>query len=124
MNDKPYFRRFSSNDKGVSGRKAETNLSKRLGVNQQPGSGALTSAKGDLKADSFLIESKTTINDSVSLTRDWLTKIKYEARDMDKHPALAFSFVNGDGTPKPYGSWVAIEESVFQKIMDILDEVD
>ena len=120
--ENPFQKRAKPKDACNAGRQAERNLSKRLGVNQQPGSGASESAKGDLKGKQFLIESKTSTSNSFSISLEQLTKIKFEARDMDKSPALAVNFVLADGKPKPYGSWVLVEESMYKKIMDLLDE--
>lgn len=116
--ENPFTKRMKLNDSFIHGRKSEENLSKRLGMKQQPGSGNMEGAKGDLKGQKFLIEAKSTIHDSVSVELSWLAKINYEARDMAKNPALAVTFVTKDGKPRDYGRWVMIPETLFEELTD------
>lgn len=102
------------------GRAAERNLGNRL-ARLTPGSGALPGAKGDLvyTPDSgieFLIESKSTTSESLSIKMEWLDKITNEALDAAKNPALSIQFVNDLGAPRK--AWIAIPEYVFKILVN------
>lgn len=121
MTSNPFLKRAAARDSGFHGRKAEGKLAIRLKGSQQPGSGALAGAKGDVKKDTssldFLIESKTTLNKSLGLQRDWLFKIYQEALEQNRVPALAFTFTNEVGSSEKRERWVAIPEHVFQQLI-------
>lgn len=104
-------------DKGVAGRVAEKSLAKRLGGSLTPGSGALDGAKGDVKVGNFLIENKTTTNDSFSVKKDHLYKIYQESLEVSKTPALAIQFVTDEGKSNKRDRWVCIPESVFMEFL-------
>lgn len=118
----PFLKRLNPNSSFEHGRRSEENLSRRLGLRKQPGSGNMEGAKGDLKGQEFLVEAKATENKTMSVELSWLHKIKYEARDAGKLPALSISFVTKNGKPKKYGSWIMMEEHVFQEFMALVDE--
>ena len=101
---------------GVVGRVAEIKTAKRLGGHQTPASGAMQGAKGDIRRPEFLIENKSTVRDSFSVSLQVLAKIHQEARAKGKAPALAFQFVQEDGTPHRFGAWVAIPEWMFKEL--------
>lgn len=123
--ESPFMRRLNKRDSGYHGRKAEESLAKRLKGQQQPGSGALEGAKGDVKKDtssfSFLVENKSTKGDSFSMQRDWLLKVYQEALEQGRVPALAFQFTNDAGKSEKRERWVAVPESRFIEILELLD---
>lgn len=101
---------------GRVGRKAERQTAKRMGADMVPGSGCGDRNKGDIELPEFLVENKSTVAASYRLKLDELLKINDEARGQGKNPALTFQFVNGDGTPRKNGAWVAIPEWLFQEL--------
>lgn len=116
------MRRGNTKDKGVHGRKAESLVSKRLGGQTQPGSGALAGAKGDVKVESsshqFLMENKSSSGDSFSLKSEWLYKINREAVAQARVPALSFQFTDSQGKSDPTDRWVCIPEWLFQELLE------
>jgi hypothetical protein len=111
----PFLRRASGI--GASGRQAERKTAKRLGAKLTPNSGAMVSAKGDMKLWRFLIEAKSTVAASIALKLEWLLKISAEARSMGQRPALTVTFTNADGSPIMNGRWVLVPETVYQEMM-------
>jgi hypothetical protein len=102
------------------GNKAEVRAAKRLGGRAQPGSGSQDHSKGDIKGTSFLVESKATIHDSLSLKAAYLKKISTEALEISREAALIVQFVDGQGKVIPGYSWVMIEERVFRELVPTL----
>lgn len=123
--DSPFIRRQDKRGSGFHGRRAEESLAKRLQGTQQPGSGAVAGAKGDVRRDtpsySFLIENKATKGGSFSMKKDWLLKVYQEALEQNRVPALAFQFTDELGKSEKRERWVAIPEEVFKEILDHLD---
>lgn len=121
MSNNPFLRRINNRDNGFHGRKAEESLAKRLKGQQQPGSGALDGAKGDVKKDTsslrFLIESKATLDKSMGLQRDWLFKIYQEALEQNRIPALAIAFTNEAGKSEKRERWVMVPEHIWNEIV-------
>lgn len=113
-NDSPYARRAAKHTIGKAGRASETLLTKSLGGQARPASGALQGAKGDIDLGDILMEAKSTTGKSMALQRDWLLKIAQEARSEQKYPALAISFVRPDGRPLLDGEWVAVPRHVWE----------
>jgi len=113
-----YLRRGNAKgkDKGVAGRIAEKSLAKRLGGSLTPGSGGLDGAKGDVKVGDFLMENKTSTNDSFSVKKDHLYKIYQEALEVSKTPALSVQFVSSEGKSEKRDRWVMIPEAQFQML--------
>ena len=109
----PYLNRIATRGKSSHGKASEKKLAKSIGARLTPASGAIDSAKGDMRKGDFLIESKSTIHDSLKLDKDFLLKIAHEAKYVAKTPALTVSFVNGDGSSKPDSDWVLIPLSLF-----------
>lgn len=99
------------------GQRAEKKTSSRLGVRKNPGSGAIEGLKGDLTADDFLIENKSTEHRSMSVKLEWLEKISREARQVGRSPALTIQFVDKLGNPVPYGRWALIPEDEFKDVI-------
>lgn len=109
-------------DIGLTGRRAETKASKRLGGRTTRASGNMDSDKGDITLPEWLIENKSTVNASMSLPHDWLSKISREALDKSRQPALALQFTDGTGSPLKFGRWMMIPEDLFEEIMAIYRE--
>ena len=118
----PFLRRINNRDSGHHGRKAEGSLAKRIKGTQQPGSGALAGAKGDVKKDtssfSFLVENKTSKGESMTLQKEWTLKIYQEAIEVGCIPALAFQFTTDSGKSEKRERWVAIPEHIFKELID------
>lgn len=102
-------------------RKQEKSVAKSINGKRVANSGATPFQKGDVEADDFLIECKTTVSQhkaSFSIKEDWLLKNKEEAFAMGKgHNALAFQF--GEGLPNYY----IIDEKQFKEYLFLLKEV-
>jgi hypothetical protein len=112
----PYLERRRRAGKGV-GNKSETRTSKRLGAKQVVLSGSLPGSKGDMRVSDCLVEAKCTMRNSLSVDLGWLRKIAQEARQVGRTPALAITFVRGDGVPVVDGTWVAVPEDVFKYML-------
>lgn len=91
--------------------KQEKAVAKAVGGKQTANSGATPFQKGDVCTDSFLVECKTRVTDSKSLTikEDWLLKNEEEAFAMGRDSALCFDF--GPNANKRY---YIISERLFQ----------
>lgn len=110
----PYLRRRQQHKIGKAGRASEKRMSRILGGTPTPASGALEGAKGDLNLDSFLMECKSTIKDSIQIKFAWLAKIAHEAQSMGKKPALTVSFTLPDGTAIRDGDWIMVPRRVWE----------
>lgn len=121
MSGSPFERRLAKRDNGHHGRQAEKKIATRLAGTTQPGSGAIASAKGDVKVASatfsFLIENKATTGASFGMRQDWCQKIYQEALETGRTPALAFQFTNEAGRSEKRDRWVAIPEHVFKELI-------
>lgn len=117
MVENSYLRRIRREGNGRSGVKAEKKTAKRMGAKLTHFSGALPNSRGDMTLDDFLIELKTTTGNSLGVKLDWLLKINQEAIQSGKSPALHIQFVDGGGNPKQCGSWVAIREDDFRRLL-------
>jgi len=98
---------------------AEKKLNKRLQGRQTLASGALVFDKADIKVGGFRIESKSTVNNSMSVKFGWLNKVSGEALDHLEYPALALQFVLPDGSIRRNGGWVCIKESEFTEYLEL-----
>jgi hypothetical protein len=92
----------------------EKALAKRLGGSTTPASGATDSKKGDIVVGEFLLDDKSTIKDSLTVTKDMLIKISREAREAGKSPALSLSFSNMGLTAK---TWVCVPIDEFERLL-------
>ena len=110
----PLLKRLGRRDHGT---RAEIQASKRLGGRLQHGSGNHSHSKGDILTAGFLIESKSTVAESLSVKVDWLRKIAKEAADVSKEPALILQFVDGNGKVLREGGWVMVPERVFKELL-------
>ncbi len=97
-------------DKSVKQKANETEkkLAKKLGGCRRPMSGAIGGLKGDVSTDTFLFDSKETIDSSIRVRLDDLFKISKEANAEGKHPALVLSLKGQQ--------WVCIPLDVFKEM--------
>ena len=99
-------------------KKKEDAIAKKLGGARVKNSGATAWAKGDVNLDKWLLEAKTrmTSSASISIQKEWLEKNNKEALFMGKpYSALAFNF--GPDQPNYY----IIDESLFETLVSVLD---
>lgn len=121
LSKNPYLKRISERGIGHSGREAEKKLAKRLGSTVRPGSGNKDGCKGDVAIDtqfSYLIENKSTVNDSFKVDLGHLLKIYQEALETNRVPALTIQFTTMAGKSEKRGRWVMVPESHWQEITD------
>lgn len=106
---------------GGAGRKAENSFASRIRGEQTLASGAKDSDKGDVKVvrevHKFLMEVKSTQNESMSLKLLWLLKIAQEALESKTEPAVAIIFTNDHGVTLKNGSWVLVREDKFKELI-------
>lgn len=76
----------------------------------------MASAKGDMQIDRWLMEAKSTVNDSMKLDYKWLGKISQEALQEGRDPALSIIFTNPQGRAVNFGDWVMVPRSVWEEI--------
>ena len=98
-------------------KKQEDAIAKKLGGARVKNSGATAWAKGDVNLDKWLLEAKTkmTPSASISIQKEWLEKNEKEALFMGKpYSALAFNF--GPNEPNYY----IIDESLFETLLETL----
>ena len=98
--------------------KHEKSVAKAVGGKKTANSGAPMFVAGDVYTDSWLLECKTKMKPSESITihREWLEKNEEEAFSMQKeHSALVFNF--GDiHYPKNY---YIISEDEFKRFLEL-----
>lgn len=97
-------------------RQQEERVASRVGGRRQRGSGASDYAKGDVKAEDFLIECKQTEKASLSVKGEWLSKITREAMAAGKSPALSIE-IKGIDDGLVEHDWVAVPMSVFRRLL-------
>jgi hypothetical protein len=92
----------------------ERRIAKKLQGKKQLNSGATMFAKGDVVTDNFLVECKTKIKDSksISIQKEWIEKLKEECFAMRK-PYWAISFSFGDNE-----DYFIINEKLFKQLME------
>ena len=112
-------------NKKLSTRAFSSTQEKRIASNlkgkMQPNSGATRFSKGDVKSELFLIECKTmtTERESISIKKEWLTKIKQEAFASNRRfSAVAFNFGGLDNRENFY----IIDERTFKRIHSLLED--
>lgn len=96
-------------------KRQEDAIAKSLGGARQLNSGAGNFQKGDVIVDEWVIEAKTKITPSETITfhKDWLTGVEAERAQMLKsYAAVCFSF--GDGQ-----NYYAIDENTFKFLLAI-----
>lgn len=99
--------------------KQEKKVAKAVGGKKVANSGATAYQKGDVLTDKWLIDAKTKISDSKSITikQEWIDKNIQEMVFMGKdYQALAISF----GPNKP--NYYIIDELTFQELLEYQKE--
>jgi len=111
-----------ANDDKKEWKEQEERLAERSGGFVQPASGALPTAKGDVKDGHgvLLIEAKSTDKKSLSIKRDWIIKIWHEAKKVQKTPCLSICF-NSINKKQIDPDWACVP---FGWLMTLLDELD
>lgn len=109
--------RESSEDKPTRhfSKKQETYVASKFNGNTTLNSGATPFQKGDVCLDDFLLECKTKVKDSETMTihKEWLEKNEKEALFMGKkHSALVFNF--GPSSENYY----IIDEYLFEELVN------
>ena len=96
-------------------KKQEDGIAKNLGGNRVPNSGATKFSKGDVVVDEWLIEAKTKVfpSDSITVRKDWFSDIEKDRAEMLKsYAAVCFCF--GDGK-----NYYAMDEKTFKFLLSI-----
>ena len=100
--------RFSSGARQFHGQDSEKRVVGGLKGRLTPGSGALEGAKSDgittLGGVEYRIEAKATIHKSMSMKKQWLDKVRREARETGMEPILTVSFVDDNGKAQDINS--------------------
>jgi hypothetical protein len=129
------MRALPEHDPRASYKAQEKRAARVVGGRQTAGSGnsKRVSHKGDAVGDLVRAEAKTTCKASLSIKRAWLEKIRREARETDKVPALMFGFdlpTPGLCTENPRDylggrceDWMAFPASVAEALLKIADAV-
>lgn len=94
----------------------EADLAHRLEGKVQPKSGAGPFHKGDVKLDDFLLDSKETEAQRITLHAADFVKITREARGEHLTPAIAIIIHRMNPTVSK--SWIAIPEEEFKALLD------
>ena len=97
----------------------EKQVAKTLGGTRTKNSGATMFQKGDLTTDDWLIECKTKMSpsESMSIKKEWLEKNLKESLFMGKkYNALAFNFGPDES------NYYIIDEQTFQCLVELLKE--
>ena len=100
-------------------KKQEKRVAKDLNGKVNANSGATGFYKGDVRTNHLLVECKTATKEvkSVSIKKEWLTKLAQEKFAMGKwHSVLAFDF--GDGE-----DYYIIDKKLMVMLIDYLEEV-
>ena len=100
-------------------KKQENYVAKKFGGDRVKNSGATMFAPGDVLTDRFLLECKTKMSDSESITihKSWLEKIQKEALFAGKpYQALLFNFGPNQR------NYAIIDENLFQELLEFLNK--
>ena len=108
-----YFAKEHNNKKS---RKQENILAKKIGGKRQKASGAVTHHRGDVSCKEILFEAKRTDKESLSIKKEWLSKISKEALMVGKVPG--FSFEIGEAEQLIEMSWTAVPTNFFQELLE------
>lgn len=99
-------------------KKQENYVAKKFGGDRVKNSGATMFAPGDVTLDQFLLECKTKMTDSQTITihKDWLEKIRKEALFAGKpYQALLFNFGPNQR------NYAIIDEELFDQLVGFLN---
>lgn len=94
----------------------EQDLADALGGFRQPMSGALEGMKGDIKLDTFLLDSKETDTGTLILSVKEFTKITREAREAGREAGLVVTLHKLPVTVSK--EWVVIPLEIFAKLLE------
>jgi len=100
----------------------EKHIAKVTGSKLQPNSGATLFRKGDVSNNEWLFEAKTCMKeqDSFSIKKEWLDKLKQESFAMNKEfYALIFNF-----GLKNNENYYILNEKIFKQILSLLEELE
>lgn len=120
----PFLTRIEKVGGSGHGNLSEKRVAQKLGARLQPASGALKGAKSDAKLKGlnykFRIECKSTVNFTIPLQLDWLTKISDEAMSDASIPMVTLSFVTPEGKPRSNknAEWVMIPAVFFAELKE------
>lgn len=98
--------------------KQEKKLAEKFGGSRTLNSGATAFQKGDVVLDKMLVECKTKMaaSESMSIKKDWLEKNQKEALFMGKdYSVLAFNFGPNEK------NYYIIDEYLFEELIDLLN---
>ncbi len=98
----------------------EKRIARKLKARRQPNSGALASHKGDVKTPEILIDSKTTIDNRITITAEMLAKITMEARQQSRQPAIQISLKTGCTVES---DWVTITLDYYSMLAEELQKL-
>ena len=98
------------------GRRREKDLAKDLGGRQQPGSGCFDGKGGDVFTAEFLVESKVTRALSYSLSLQTLRKLKLEAFEQRKKPALVLELTGQMMFEQE--KWAIVPYEIFKQLLE------
>ena len=99
----------------------EKQIAKTVDGKVQSNSGATLFNKGDIKTKNWLFEAKTCMKEqeSFSIKKEWLEKLKQESFAMNKEfYSLVFNFGNQTSNENFY----ILNEKVFKQILNLLYE--
>lgn len=100
--------------------KQEKRIAKNVQGKLQPNSGATLFNKGDISTKDWLFEAKTCTKEqeSFSIKREWLDKLKQESFAMNKeYYSLVFDFGSNN-------NFYILDEDIFKQILELLNEVN
>ena len=86
-----------------------------------PGSGSSTrhNRRGDVTGTLWHVENKTTAGESISLRRNWATKIRVDADAVNKRPILAFGFDDvGSGLREDWMAFTLADAEILMAIVE------
>ena len=89
--------------------KQEKKLAKDLGAKRVPQSGAQSTSPNDIVKGNYVIESKATSKNSISLKKVWLDEVKESPINFGKIPVLILDFT------KTNDRYVIMDEKDFKK---------
>ena len=96
--------------------KHEKDLADDLGGYRQPASGALEGMKGDIRLDTFLLDSKETETGTLILSVKEFTKITREARECGREPGLIATLHKLPVTVSK--EWAVIPLEIFAQLLE------
>jgi len=91
--------------------KQEKKLAKEIGAKLTPQSGAQDTSPADMIKGNYVIESKSTKGDSLSVKREWLDQVKQSPINYGKIPTLILDFT------KTNDKYVVMDIKDFQKLI-------